>query len=55
LTWYEAARDRGVAATVSEVEIGVNCILVGLSVSRPPTVDEPGGATPRWQVSSGSV
>jgi hypothetical protein len=50
LTWYKAARDQGTSATVTEVVIGTDCLLVGLSVSRPPAADELGVAAPRWQV-----
>ncbi len=50
LTWYKAARDKGTTATVTEVLLGTDCILVGLSVSRPPAADELDAAAPRWQV-----
>lgn len=47
LSWYGAARDRGMRATVEEVFTGEGCIVVGLTVS------DIGGSqelTRRWQV-----
>jgi hypothetical protein len=38
------------AATVNEVVVGTNCVLVGLTVSGTPAADESGGTAPRWQV-----
>lgn len=50
LSWYKAARDRGMDATVNEVVAGRDCLLVGLTVSGTPGADEQGGVTARWQV-----
>jgi ketosteroid isomerase-like protein len=47
LAWYRRGRARGVRAKVTETEVGVDCILVGLEVG-----DEAGDDSPvqRWQV-----
>jgi hypothetical protein len=50
LAWYKAARKKGVEATVNEVVIGTDCLLVGLMVSSLPAAGDLGGTTPRWQV-----
>ena len=47
LSWYGAARDRGMRATVDEVLTGEGCILVGLTVSGTGGSQ---GPTRRWQV-----
>jgi ketosteroid isomerase-like protein len=52
LNWYKAARQGGMGATVNEVVVGTDCLMVGLTVSGPPAADEPGGTAPRWQVLS---
>lgn len=44
LTWYEAARDRGTTATVDEVVVSDDHLLVGLTATRD------GVTAPRWQV-----
>lgn len=50
LTWYQAAQDRGMAASVNEVVPGDGCLLVGLTVSGPPAAEEPSGTVERWQI-----
>lgn len=50
ISWYAAARDRGLTATVDEVVEGQGCLLVGLTVSGTPAAAEHGGSTSRWQV-----
>ena len=50
ISWYQAARDRGMSASVDEVVAGQGCLLVGLTVSGTPGAAEQGGSTSRWQV-----
>ena len=63
LNWYRAARDNGMSATIDEVLVGDDCLLVGMHVLRPdpdqPDADQtdadehdaqPDGVAPRWQV-----
>ncbi len=50
LSWYRAARERGVRATVEEVVVGDGCLLVGLTVATPPADGAEGATTARWQV-----
>ena len=54
LDWYQAARDQGVRAEVTEVAAGTDRLLVGLVVSGRHGEDGghagSGGARPRWQV-----
>lgn len=50
LSWYKAAREGGMSATVNEVVAGDGCLLVGLTVSGPPAEESPTGTVERWQV-----
>ena len=58
LEWYQAARDQGMRAEVTEVVSGTDRLLVGLVVSGRRAEDgddedgddEVGGDGPRWQV-----
>jgi len=50
LAWYKAARDNGMGATVNEVVIGTDCLLVGVTVSGTQAADDRGGPAPRWQL-----
>ena len=50
LRWYERGRESGVRASVDEVVVLGDRLLVGLRVERPSEGISPGGAEPRWQV-----
>jgi hypothetical protein len=50
LAWYKRGRESGRRASVTEVVVFGDRILVGLIVRDPPSAEEPGGAAPRWQV-----
>jgi len=50
LAWYERGRDEGMRATVTEVVVGTEKLLVGLKVAGTPAAIEQGGETDRWQV-----
>jgi ketosteroid isomerase-like protein len=50
LAWYTRGRDAGVRATVTEVVVGADKLLVGLRVSGNPAASAQDGAADRWQV-----
>lgn len=49
LAWYERGRERGVRATVTELLVRSDKVVVGLRVTRDGAEDD---ATDRWQVLS---
>jgi ketosteroid isomerase-like protein len=50
LAWYERGRESGTRASVSEVVVFGDRILVGLTVRGTQAANERGGAALRWQV-----
>jgi ketosteroid isomerase-like protein len=50
LTWYERRNSSGASATVSELLISGNRVLVGLVVRGMTRAREAGGQIERWQV-----
>jgi len=50
ITWYERARQSGTRATVSEVEVLEDQILVGLVVTENEEARARGGRAARWQL-----
>ena len=50
LAWYERGRDSGTTASVSEVVVFGDRLLVGLVVRRTEATIEGGGGALRWQV-----
>jgi ketosteroid isomerase-like protein len=50
IAWYEAGRDAGVRATVAEVEIHGDRIVVGLDVVGRADAGDEAPAQRRWQV-----
>jgi ketosteroid isomerase-like protein len=50
LTWYRRGRARGVRASVTELVVGGDKLLVGLKVVGNPAMAESGGQVQRWQV-----
>jgi ketosteroid isomerase-like protein len=50
LTWYQRGRDSGVRASVNEVVVVGDRLLVSLTVRGSEEADTRGGAALRWQV-----
>lgn len=50
LAWYQRGRAAGTRATVTELVVRGDKILVGLKVVGRPAAEEPGSETDRWQV-----
>jgi ketosteroid isomerase-like protein len=50
LAWYERGRESGTRASVSEVVVLGDRIVVGLTVRNSQAANEGGGAALRWQV-----
>jgi len=50
LAWYQRGRESGVRASVTEVVVLGDRLLVGLTVRGRQEEHEDGGAAPRWQV-----
>jgi ketosteroid isomerase-like protein len=50
LAWYQQGRESGTRATVSDVTVLGDTILVSLVVRATPAARERGGAALRWQV-----
>lgn len=50
LAWYQRGRDSGVRASVTEVVVATNKVLVGLKVRGSAAAAEHGREADRWQV-----
>jgi ketosteroid isomerase-like protein len=50
LAWYRRGRAAGVSASVFEVVVGQDALLIGLSVVGNAGAQEAGGSVERWQV-----
>jgi hypothetical protein len=50
LAWYQRRRDDGIHASVTELVIAADKVLVGLKVRGSAAAEEHGGEVDRWQV-----